>query len=49
MAPHSNIGRRPHLSMAYIPGTVDTTLMAEVIIEMMNPLDTPEFWKYLVP
>ena len=49
MAPHSKRGRRPHLSVAYIPGMVDATLMAEVIMEIVKPLETPEFWKYLVP
>jgi hypothetical protein len=48
-APQRRRGRRPHLSMAYIPGSVEATLMAEVIMEMVKPLEIPEFWKYLVP
>jgi hypothetical protein len=49
IAPKRRRGLRPHLSVAYIPGTVDATLIAEVIIEMVKPLETPEFWKYFVP
>jgi hypothetical protein len=35
--------------MAYIPGSVEATLMADVIMEMVKPLEIPEFSKYLVP
>lgn len=49
MAPVRRRGRRPHLSMAKRPGMVETTLMAEVIMAMVKPLETPEFWKYRVP
>ncbi len=48
-APQKSIGRRPHLSIAHIPGTVDTTLMLEVIIWMTNEFWMPELWKYFTP
>jgi hypothetical protein len=35
--------------MKYMPGMVESTLMVDVIMEMTKPLETPEFWKYLVP
>jgi hypothetical protein len=35
--------------MAYMPGMVEATLMADVIMEMTKPLEMPEFSKYLVP
>jgi hypothetical protein len=32
-----------------MPGRVEATLIADVIMEMVKPLEIPEFWKYLVP
>jgi hypothetical protein len=43
IAPQKRRGRRPHLSMAYIPGMVEATFIADVIMEMTKPLEIPEF------
>ncbi len=44
-APQNRRGRRPHLSMAYSPGIVETTFIEDVIIWIAKALETPEFLK----
>jgi hypothetical protein len=31
-----------------MPGIIEATFIAEVIIDITKPLEIPEFWKYLM-
>lgn len=48
-APQNRRGRRPNLSTAYRPGSVENTLITEVMIWMTKASFKPEFLKYCVP